>query len=54
MARFRVTAGSCVPALPLSVTMATFIMLATLTPEGVRTVKNNPERIMRSIARSNS
>jgi len=25
--------------------MATFIMLATLTPEGVRTVKSNPERI---------
>ena len=25
--------------------MATFVMLATLTPEGVRTVKNNPERI---------
>lgn len=25
--------------------MATFLMLATLTPEGVRTVKNNPERI---------
>ena len=25
--------------------MATFIMLATLTPEGLRTVKSNPERI---------
>jgi len=25
--------------------MATFVMLATLTPEGVSTVKNNPERI---------
>jgi uncharacterized protein with GYD domain len=25
--------------------MPTFIMLATLTPEGVRTVKSNPERI---------
>ena len=25
--------------------MATFVMLATLTPDGVRTVKNNPERI---------
>ena len=25
--------------------MATFIMVATLTPEGVRTVKSNPERI---------
>ena len=25
--------------------MATYVMLATLTPEGVRTVKNNPERI---------
>jgi uncharacterized protein with GYD domain len=25
--------------------MRTFIMLATLTPEGVRTVKSNPERI---------
>lgn len=25
--------------------MATFVMLATLTSEGVRTVKNNPERI---------
>jgi uncharacterized protein with GYD domain len=25
--------------------MATFIMFATLTPEGVRTVKSNPERI---------
>jgi uncharacterized protein with GYD domain len=27
-------------------TMPTFIMLSTLTPEGVQTVKNNPERIM--------
>ena len=26
--------------------MPTFIMLSTLTPEGVQTVKNNPERIM--------
>src|SRR5438128_8585594 len=26
-------------------TMPTFIMLSTLTPEGVQTVKNNPERI---------
>jgi uncharacterized protein with GYD domain len=25
--------------------MATYIMLCTLTPEGVQTVKNNPERI---------
>ena len=25
--------------------MATFVMLATLTPEGVRTVKSNPQRI---------
>ena len=25
--------------------MPTFIMLSTLTPEGVQTVKNNPERI---------
>jgi uncharacterized protein with GYD domain len=25
--------------------MATFIMLSTLTPEGVQTVKNNPSRI---------
>lgn len=25
--------------------MPTFIMLATLTPDGVRTVKSNPERI---------
>jgi uncharacterized protein with GYD domain len=25
--------------------MATYVMLATLTPEGVRTVKNNPQRI---------
>jgi hypothetical protein len=25
--------------------MATFVMLATLTPEGVRTVKSNPEPI---------
>jgi uncharacterized protein with GYD domain len=25
--------------------MATFVMVATLTPEGVRTVKSNPERI---------
>jgi uncharacterized protein with GYD domain len=26
-------------------TMPTYIMLATLTPEGVQTVKNNPQRI---------
>jgi uncharacterized protein with GYD domain len=25
--------------------MATYIMLCTLTPEGVQTVKNNPQRI---------
>jgi uncharacterized protein with GYD domain len=25
--------------------MSTYIMLCTLTPEGVQTVKNNPERI---------
>lgn len=25
--------------------MPTYIMLSTLTPEGVRTVKNNPQRI---------
>ena len=25
--------------------MATYIMLTTLTPEGVQTVKNNPQRI---------
>ena len=25
--------------------MPTYIMLSTLTPEGVQTVKNNPERI---------
>jgi uncharacterized protein with GYD domain len=25
--------------------MATFVMLATLTPKGIRTVKSNPERI---------
>jgi uncharacterized protein with GYD domain len=25
--------------------MATYIMLSTLTPEGVQTVKNNPQRI---------
>ena len=25
--------------------MSTYIMLSTLTPEGVRTVKNNPQRI---------
>jgi len=25
--------------------MATFILLSTLTPEGVQTVKNNPQRI---------
>ena len=25
--------------------MPTFVMLATLTPEGVQTVKNNPQRI---------
>jgi uncharacterized protein with GYD domain len=25
--------------------MPTFIMLSTLTPEGVQTVKNNPQRI---------
>ena len=25
--------------------MATYVMLATLTPEGVQTVKNNPDRI---------
>jgi uncharacterized protein with GYD domain len=25
--------------------MATYLMFATLTPEGVRTLKNNPERI---------
>ena len=25
--------------------MATFVMVATLTPEGVRTLKSNPERI---------
>ena len=28
--------------------MPTYIMLSTLTPEGVQTVKNNPERIRRS------
>lgn len=27
------------------VRMPTFIMLSTLTPEGVQTVKNNPQRI---------
>lgn len=27
------------------VRMSTFIMLSTLTPEGVQTVKNNPQRI---------
>jgi len=27
--------------------MPTYIMLSTLTPEGVQTVKNNPERIPR-------
>jgi uncharacterized protein with GYD domain len=27
-------------------TMPTYIMLSTLTPEGVQTVKNNPQRIM--------
>ena len=26
--------------------MPTYIMLATLTPEGVQTVKNNPQRIL--------
>jgi len=26
--------------------MPTFIMLSTLTPEGVQTVKNNPQRIL--------
>src|ERR1022692_1197002 len=26
-------------------TMSTYIMLSTLTPEGVQTVKNNPQRI---------
>ena len=26
--------------------MPTYIMLSTLTPEGVQTVKNNPERIL--------
>ena len=25
--------------------MATYIMLSTLTPEGVQTIKNNPQRI---------
>jgi uncharacterized protein with GYD domain len=25
--------------------MATFVMLSTLTPEGVQTIKNNPSRI---------
>jgi uncharacterized protein with GYD domain len=25
--------------------MPTYIMLSTLTPEGVQTVKNNPQRI---------
>src|ERR1039458_5568081 len=28
-----------------STTMPTYIMLSTLTPEGVQTVKNNPQRI---------
>ena len=25
--------------------MPTFVMLSTLTPEGVQTIKNNPQRI---------
>jgi uncharacterized protein with GYD domain len=28
------------------ITVPTYIMLSTLTPEGVQTVKNNPERIL--------
>ena len=34
--------------------MPTYIMLSTLTPEGVQTVKNNPQRIRRSTRRSSS
>ena len=26
--------------------MPTFVMLATLTPEGIQTIKNNPQRIL--------
>ena len=34
--------------------MPTYIMLSTLTPEGVQTVKNNPSESARSTRRSSS
>src|SRR5450755_1711292 len=38
-------AGRAVAGQPRLTPMATFIMLATLTPEGGQTVKSNPDRI---------
>src|SRR5215213_1062051 len=37
--------GSLVPPCARGVPMPTYIMLCTLTPEGVQTIKNNPARI---------
>jgi uncharacterized protein with GYD domain len=41
----RVQAARAIPPRPEEPAMPTYIMLSTLTPEGVQTVKNNPQRI---------